>query len=541
VSAGTADLAFDFLVIGAGTAGCVLANRLTADPALRVALIEAGGPDRQLAIHVPAAVAAAIGNPELGWGYRSAPQRHLNGRELPLPRGRVLGGCSSINGMVYFRGHAQDFDDWERAGATGWSYADVLPYFRRSENNEALADSPLHGRGGPMNVIDIPRPNPLIARFLEATTYLGYGRNADFSSGDPEGFGPRQATIRAGRRESMVTAFVDPVRSRPNLSILTGALATRILMQGRRATGVEIERNGTRQILLARREVLLSAGTYASPQLLQLSGIGDGAALQALGIEVMHHLPGVGADLQDHPAAAIQMRTTDPTSYGFSLRALPRGLWNVLEYAVARKGPLASNVFEATGFVRTSPQLTRPDLQIVFMPAHRNANGHPIPQGHGYGIIAINVRPKSRGRVSLASADPHVKPVIDANYLADPADLQTLLAGLDLGRRLLAAPVFAPLSATEILPGPAVQSEADWAAYVRNTAVSVHHPTSTCRLGQDPLAVVDPQLQVHGMTGLRVVDASVMPMGVAGNCNAAIVMIAEKAADMILGRPALHD
>lgn len=531
---------FDYVIVGAGTAGCVLANRLSADPRTRVALIEAGPPDKPWAIHVPAAVAAAIGNPALGWGYTSTAQAHLNGRSIALPRGRVLGGCSSINGMVYFRGHPRDFDDWAANGAPGWSYADVLPYFKRSENNEAWPDSPLHGRGGPMNVIDIPRPNPLIARFLEATTALGFKRNADFGGADVEGFGARQATIRAGRRESMVTAYLNPIGGRGNLVIYTEALVTRVDLVGLRATGVSLEQAGIARQLKARCEVILCAGAYATPQLLQISGIGDGAALQALGISVRHHLPGVGADLQDHPAAAVQMRTRDATSYGMSLKALPRGIWNVLEYGLCRSGPLGSNVFEATGFVRTRPELERPDLQLVFMPAHRNANGRPIPQGHGYGVIAIGVRPKSRGRVSLASPDPHAKPLIDANYLAAPEDLQTLLHGLGLARQILAQPSFAPLKSVEILPGPSVQGDADLEQYIRNTAVSVHHPTSTCRMGADAMAVVDEALRVRGVAGLRVVDASVMPVGVAGNCNAAIVMIAEKAADLILSGPSQH-
>ena len=525
---------FDYVIVGAGTAGCVLANRLTADPAVRVALIEAGPSDARTKVRIPAAVAAAIADPQIGWGFKSAPQRHLNGRQIPLPRGRIFGGCSSINGMAYFRGHPRDFDDWVSDGAAGWGYEDVLPYFRKSENNETWSASRYHGSGGPMNVVDIPRPNPLIRRFLEATSSLGYKRCSDFNGADPEGFGARQATIRNGRRESMSTAYIDPIRGRGNLEILTNALVTNILITDKHAGGVIVERDGTRRELLARREVIVSGGSYASPQILMLAGIGDGATLQALGIGVQHDLPGVGVGLQDHPASVIQLETRDPTSYGVSLKALPRGVWNVLEYALWRQGPLASNVLEATGFVRTRPQMERPDLQIVFMPMLRNPTGSPLPVGHGYGIIPIAVRPKSRGKVTLASPDPRAAPVIDANYLDHPDDLRTLVDGMQIARRILAAPVFDVLQGAELIPGSAVADEASLTQYVRNSAVSVHHPVSTCRMGVDPLAVVDPQLRVRGMSGLRVVDASVFPRVVAGNTNAAVVMVAEKAADLIL-------
>jgi choline dehydrogenase-like flavoprotein len=524
----------DYVIVGGGTAGCVLANRLSADPQISVALIEAGPADKRTKVRIPAAVAAAIADPEIGWGYRSVPQRHLHGRQISLPRGRVLGGCSSINGMAYFRGHPRDFDDWVTDGAAGWSYEEVLPYFRKSEHNETWSESRYHGRGGPMNVVDIPRPNPLIRRFLEATSSLGYRRCTDFNAADPEGFGPRQATIRAGRRESMVTAFVDPVRSRPNLQVITDARVTRILIEGRRAGGVELERAGVASQIRARVQVILSAGTYASPQILLLSGVGDGATLQALGMAVQHHLPGVGANLQDHPASVIQLQTGDPTSYGVSLRALPRGAWNLLEYALWRRGPLASNVLEATGFVRTRPEKDRPDLQIVFMPLLRNPSGSPIPVGHGYGIIPIAVRPRSRGSVSLESSDPHAAPLIDPNYLDHPEDLRTLVDGLQIARRILAAPVFEPLHGVELIPGLKVNDERQLTEYARNSVVSVHHPVGTCRMGTDAMAVVDPQLRVHGLDGLRIVDASVFPRVVAGNTNAAVVMVAEKAADQIL-------
>src|SRR6185437_7990922 len=415
---------FDYLIVGAGTAGCVLANRLSADATARVGLVEAGPSDKRFLVRIPAAVAAAIGDPAIGWGYRSVPQRNLNNRCIPLPRGRVLGGCSSINGMAYFRGHPRDFDEWAEAGATGWGYEDVLPYFRKAENNETWPESRYHGSGGPMNVLDIRRPNPLVARFLEAASSLGYARCEDFNGPDPEGFGCRQATIRRGRRESMVTAYVDPVAHRQNLTILTEAVVTSLVIEDRRARGVVIERDGTRMQLSATRDVILCAGTYGSPQMLQLSGIGAGAALQALGIAVKHDLPGVGESLQDHPSTVLQMRTTDPTSYGLSLKALPRSLWNVCEYILFRRGPLASNVLEATGFVRSRPREDRPDLQIVFMPMLRNPSGSPIPRGHGFGIIPIVVRPQSRGRVTLASPDPHVAPLVDPNYLDDSDDMR---------------------------------------------------------------------------------------------------------------------
>jgi choline dehydrogenase-like flavoprotein len=332
----------------------------------------------------------------------------------------------------------------------------------------------------------------------------------------------------------MVTAYLTPVRARGNLEVLTDALVTRIRIAAGRAQGVAIERGGSSEELLANREVIVAAGAYASPQLLMLSGVGDGTALQAHGIAVQHELPGVGVGLQDHPASVIQMKTRDATSYGVSLRALPRDLWHLVEYALWRGGPLASNVLEGTGFVRSRPEKDRPDLQFAFMPMLRNPSGSPIPLGHGYGLIPILVRPRSRGRVSLASPDPRAAPLIDPNYLDHPEDLRTLVTGMQIARRILSAPAFAPLHGTELVPGPRVADEQSWIEYVRNTVVSVHHPCSTCRMGTDALAVVDPQLRVRGLAGLRVVDASVFPRVVAGNTNAAVVMVAEKAADLIL-------
>lgn len=519
---------FDYIVVGAGTAGCVMAARLSEDPEVSVALLEAGPPDSDPAIRVPAMVGKAIANPRNGWGYTTVPQAHADGRQLPVPRGRVLGGCSSINGMVYFRGHPREYDEW---GVPGWSWNDLKPYFLKLENYEA-ASTPARVRGGPVNVIDIPRPNPLVKRFLAATDSLGLPRCADFNGGDPEGFGPRQGAIRNGRRESGVTAYLNPARSRPNLTILTDAPATRICISNGRATGVEVQCDGARRVLNARREVIVSCGAYGSPQLLQLSGIGDPALLRQHGIAPVVDLPAVGRNLHDHPAAAVAMRTDNTESYGFSWRTLPRSMWIAAQYLFARRGPLASNVFEANGFMRSRPDVDRPDLQIIFMPAHRNANGHWLPRGHGYGIIFVALRPHSRGSVKIASNDPFAKPAIDFNFLADPRDMQVLVKGFEVARRVLGAESFAPLRSHEILPGPAVQQPHEIEAHIRRTLVTVHHPCGTCRIGD----VVDEKLRVKGVEGLRVVDASVIPTVISGNSNIPVNAVAERGADLIRGK-----
>ncbi len=531
--------AFDYIVVGAGSAGCVLANRLSADPDNRVCLLEAGGKDSHPFIHVPAGVGAAIGTPGLGWGYWTAPQEHLDGRKLPIPRGRVLGGSSAINGMVYNRGHPKDYDDWAAMGNPGWSYREVLPYFLRSENNETFRNSPYHGVGGEMNVSDIERINPMNSAFMQAMGEMQFRRCPDFNGPDPEGYGPRQATIRGGQRESMATAFLKPARRRANLDIVTGAQVRRVIIEDGRATGVEVQTTDGVRTIAARREVVLTGGAIGSPQILQLSGVGDGEALKALGIEVKHHLPAVGGNFHDHPAVLLQEWMNDISSYGISWRALPRGAWNVLEYLLFRKGPFASFVFETNAFLRTTSDTDRPDVQFVFQPARRNQNTFPLPVGHGFVMSTVLLYPKSRGTVSLASPDPTAAPVIDPNLLGHPDDYEPLLRALALSRRIFASPAFDRYRATEFKPGAEVTDDDALRTYVRDSLVTVHHPCGTCRMGGDADSVVDPQLRVRGVAGLRVADASVFPRLVGGNTNAPVVMIAEKAADMILGRPAL--
>jgi choline dehydrogenase-like flavoprotein len=530
---------FDYLIVGAGTAGCVLAARLSEDPDVKVCLIEAGPRDTHPFIQVPALVGAAIGRPQLNWRFMTEPQAGLDGRRIPLPRGRVVGGSGSINGMAYFRGQPLDFDDWAAAGCTGWSWREVLPYFMRSEQNDDHRDSPYHGHDGPINVRHIKRPNRLNETFLAAFAALGeYPPCTDLNGAKPEGFGLRQGTIRDGRRDSTANAFLHPALSRPNLTLLTDTAVTRVLIEHDAATGVAIRAQAGRdsETLRARREVLLCAGTVQSPQLLMLSGIGAAMELQKHGIAVRGHLPGVGGNYHDHLAAPVLMEMDNTLSYGLSFRTAHRALWNGLQYALWRDGPLASNLFESTAFIRSSREADRPDLQIVFQPARRNRNLFPLPLGHGFAISSVGLYPRSRGRVHLASSDPAAPPRVEANFLSEPGDLQPLLHGLKLARRVFASAPFRHLAAREVAPGPAVTDDAGLAAYVRRVAATAHHPVGTCRMGVDEQSVVDPQLRVHGVTGLRVVDASICPHVVGGNTNAGVVMIAEKAADLIRGR-----
>ena len=529
---------FDYIVVGAGTAGCVLAARLSEDADVRVALIEAGPTDRNPYSPLPAAVAAAMFHPAIGWGYATEPQPELNNRRIPMPRGRVIGGSGAINGMAYNRGHPRDYDDWAAAGNAGWSYREVLPYFIRSENNEAWRGSPYHGVGGPMNVTEIERPNPLNRAFLAALASLQYRESPDFNGPDPEGYGLRQATIRSGRRESTATAYLRPALARKNLTVITEALVTGVAIEDGRAGGVNIERGGQALRLTARREVVLCGGAIGSPQILQLSGVGDGAALTAAGVAVRHHLPEVGANLQDHLASSVQMTTDDTQSYGVSWPTVPRGAWTLLQYALFRRGPLASNVFESTAFLRSDPGLDRPDLQFAFQPARRNPTPFPIPIGHGYALSQVLLYPRSRGSVALAGPDPRAAPLIDPRLLSAPEDILPLLRGVRMARAMFAAPAFGGYRATEVAPGPDITGEEALVDYIRRTASTVHHPAGTCRMGADAASVVDPQLRVRGIAGLRIADASVFPRLVGGNTNAPVVMVAEKAADLIRGRPA---
>jgi choline dehydrogenase len=528
---------FDYVIVGAGTAGCALAGRLAEDPATRICLIEAGGSDQHLVIRTPALVAAAIGTKKLNWRFETVPQSHLHGRRIAQPRGRVVGGSGSINGMVYSRGNPRDYADWVAAGAAGWSYAEVLPYFLRSENNQDLPLSRYHGHGGPMNVMRPRRPNQLNSDFIDAAQSLGFPRTVDFTGATNEGVGFRQGVIRGGRRETTARAFLRPALARGNVTLYTDALVLRVLVEAGRAVGVLYEREGRQYEVRAVREVILSAGTIQTPQILQLSGIGPAAQLFALGIKPVHDLAGVGRNLQDHLACPVMMSTTNSTSYGISAKALPRGIWNVAQYLLGRTGPFASNVFESVGFLKTRPDLDRPDVQFVFQPAARPRPTFPLPIGHGFAISPVSLYPKSRGTVTLSSPDPHVAPAIDPALLSVEEDIQPLIRAIRLARRILGAPSFAHYRATEVAPGVAVQTDEQIAEFIRASSYTVHHQVGTCRMGEHPDAVVDSQLRLRGLEGLRIVDASVMPLVIGGNTNAVVVMIAEKAADLIRQRP----
>src|SRR5271163_4872898 len=528
---------FDYVVVGGGTAGCALAARLSEDSARTVWLLEAGGSGKSWFINVPGAIVMAQRSAPLNWRFQTVPQRELDGRCISVPRGRGLGGSALINGMVYFRGNPRDYDAWAAAGASGWSYREILPYFRKSEHNENFGAGAYHGRGGPMNVRSVTSPNPLNLSFFDALASLGFSYREDLNGADSEGMALRQLSIRGATRETTANAFLQPVLGRTNLSVLTETQATRIVLNGRRAVAVEARSAGNSITVKARREIVLTAGAIHSPQLLMLSGIGDAEHLADLGVTVRHDLPGVGRNLHDHLASPVHMHTRNPASYGVSLRAMPRNLLNAAEYLMFRRGPLANNVFESAAFVKSNPTLDKPDIQLVFQPAKRPGPSFPYPVGHGFAISPVGLYPRSRGRLTLASPDPFDAPLIDPNLLSAPEDLLPLISGMHLARKIFASSAFARYRAHEAAPGGAAASDADLAAYVRAQAYTVHHPVSTCRMGNDAAAVVDPQLRVAGLENLRVADASVFPSIIGGNTNAAVVMIAEKASDLILGRP----
>ena len=530
---------FDFVVVGAGTAGCALAARLSEDPSRNVCLIEAGGSGRSLVVRVPGAIALAQRSEAINWRFQSVPQPQLNGRRIPVPRGRGLGGSALINGMVYFRGHPRDYDDWAKAGASGWSYREVLPYFRKSEDNENFGPSEFHGRGGAMRIRTVTGPNPLNFAFFNALSGLGIQPRADLNGADSEGSALRQVAIRGGTRETTASALLHPALRRSNLTVLTEAQATQVVLEGRRAVGVRVRAPQGDVLVRARREVIVSSGSIQSPQLLMLSGIGDGEHLASVGITVQHHLPGVGRNLHDHMASPVHMSTDRAVSYGVSWRAMPRNIVSTAQYALLRSGPLANNVFESAAFIKTAPGLDRPDVQLVFQSTKRPSPGFPFPLGHGFAISPVGLYPRSRGRVTLASPDPFTAPLIDPNLLSVPEDVLPLVRGIRLARQIFGSSAFEPYRARESAPGPSAASDAELIEYIRAQAYTVHHPVSTCRMGTDSMAVVDPQLRVIGLEGLRVADASVFPSLIGGNTNAAVVMVAEKAADMILGRAAL--
>jgi choline dehydrogenase len=524
---------FDYIVVGAGSAGCVLANRLTASGRHRVLLLEAGGHDRRIWIHIPLGYGKLFADARVNWLYKSEPEPELDNRQIIQPRGKVLGGSSSINGLLYLRGQSADYDHWRQLGNTGWSFDDVLPYFRRSEDQERGEDA-LHGVGGPLAVSNVCEPHPLCEAFIESAQQAGFPRNDDFNGPTQEGAGYFQLTARNGRRCSTAVGYLKEARRRPNLAIETNALASRILFEGRRAVGIEYRRGDQTRTVRANREVILAGGAFNSPQLLQLSGVGPALLLRSFGIDVVADMQGVGADLQDHLQVRMQYRCTEPITMNDVINSWRHRMMAGARYAIFRKGLLAIGAGYAGGFFRTGPQVATPDMQVHFIIFSADTAGaalHPFP---GFIASICQLRPESRGFVRIKSADPMQPPAIQPRYLTSQLDRDTVVASLKLLRQIMGQKAMQRYIAEERAPGPDVQSDADLLAFARGAGTTVFHPTSTCRMGPDKTAVVDERLRVRGLGNLRVVDASIMPTVVSGNTNAPVVMIAEKAADMIL-------
>jgi choline dehydrogenase len=521
---------FDYVIVGAGTAGCVLANRLTESQGSRVLLLEAGPPDTKLEIRIPAAFSKLF-KTAIDWGYETIPQLELAGRKLYWPRGKMLGGTSSMNAQMHVRGNRADYDGWAAIGNTGWSYDDVLPYFRKSEHNER-GPSPYRGTGGPLNVARLRDPNPATLAFLEAARQAGLERTDDIHGPRQDGVDYTQVTQRRGRRWSAADAYLRPAMRRPNLTVVTRAHATRVIFDGLKAVGVEYVLGGRTEMARAGREVILAGGAINSPQLLMLSGVGPAAHLREHGVSVVLNLPGVGQHLQDHLASGVIVFARQPTTL-VAAESLP----NLLRFLLRRRGMLTSNVGEACGFTRSSPDLDAPDLELVFAPVPFIEHGLVKPPGHGITIGAVLLQPKSKGSITLRSANPLEAPSIDPRYLSDPErqDVRLLVAGTRLAHRVMRSPALAPFAGEPMLPDRELATDAEIEALVREKSESLYHPVGTCRMGSDALAVVDARLRVRGLDSLRVVDASIMPQIIRGHTNSPTIMIAEKAADLMKG------
>lgn len=523
---------YHYIIVGAGSAGCVLANRLSEDPSVKVLLLEAGGPDTQKEIHIPAAFSKLF-KTACDWTYFTEPEPHLDNRSLYWPRGKMLGGSSSMNAMIYIRGHRWDFDHWCDLGNPGWDYDSVLPYFKKSEAQEHGA-SPFHGADGPLHVTNLRSPNPLSEAFVQAAEQSGFPRNMDFNGAQQEGFGQYQVTQWEGKRCSAAAAFLHPVMRRPNLTVKTNIQVFDIIFEKQRAVALSFQEGEHSAQEHAEREIVLCAGAVASPHLLMLAGIGPADHLRSLGVPVQVDLPGVGQNLQDHPAVPIVYQSSQPITLTNA-----ESMSNVARYVCFKNGMLTSNVAEAGGFVSSNSSTPAPDLQFHFGPGYYVDHGFEKIKGHAFTLGPTAIRPFSRGRLKLRSSNPLDAPAIHANYLDDPRDMEAMLYGVKLARRIAAADAFNPFRGAEMLPGPAAQDDFALRRHIARYAATLYHPVGTCKMGNDALSVVDSELRVHGVEGLRVVDASIMPTVIGGNTNAPTIMIAEKGADLIRGKESM--
>ncbi len=528
-----ADPQVDYIVVGAGSAGCVLAARLSEDPSTRVLLLEAGPPDHSIWIHLPIGYGKTMWDKRYNWCFHTDPEPTMNGRRIYWPRGKTLGGSSAINGLIYIRGQREDYDHWRGLGNIGWGYDDVLPYFIRSETNE-LGDGPFHGGEGPLCVSNIAHRHALIDAFIDGAASLGVPRNDDFNGATQQGAGYFQLTTRNGLRSSAATGYLKPARRRPNLRIETGAYTTRLLLDGRRATGVCYRQHGRDVEARCTREVLLAAGAIQSPQLLQLSGIGPAALLEQHAIDVVHDLPGVGENLQDHLQIRMIYECTQPITTNDELRSLAGRIKIGLQWLFARRGPLAVGINQGGCFMRALPsESATPDIQFHVATLSADVAGGAVHPFSGFTLSICQLRPASRGRIAINSRDPMLPPSMRANYLSEEIDRRMTVAGMRAARAIAQSSPMQPFVRREVSPGPQAVDEDALLEFARNNGATIFHPSGTCKMGSDPLAVVDARLRVHGIGGLRVVDCSIMPLLISGNTNAPVMMIAEKAVDMI--------